>query len=145
MNILSAKRDFQKSRGLPVSNIVQTDTQQKADDPKKKFSQTPLSFNNDFNKDVNNFETLTLTERIERAEALLSLAQVQTNTSFKSTAELIEVIKAFDPTSEVLKGIRMGYTKLNYVSVHGIAVYQKILFIIFYQSCIPDQPTNQCN
>ncbi len=40
----------------------------------KKFSQTPLSFNNDFNKDVNNFETLTLTERIERAEALLSLA-----------------------------------------------------------------------
>ena len=111
----------------------------------KKFSQTPLSFNNDFNKDVNNFETLTLTERIERAEALLSLAQVQTNTSFKSTAELIEVIKAFDPTSEVLKGIRMGYTKLNYVSVHGIAVYQKILFIIFYQSCIPDQPTNQCN
>ena len=81
-----------------------------------------------------------MNQRVDRGEALLSLVQVETNTSFRAAESIVGVVKTLDPHSPILQRIELGKTKLNYLSTYGLGEFQikqlkrkcKMLLLWFY-------------
>ena len=58
-----------------------------------------------------------------KAETIWALKVVDSNFSFNSTHDLVDILAAMDPKSEVFKKMSMGETKTSYVISHGLYPY----------------------
>ena len=58
-----------------------------------------------------------------KAETIWALKVVDSNFSFMSTHDLVDILAAMDPKSDVFKKMSMGETKTSYVISHGLYPY----------------------
>ena len=115
-SILKDIRDVEKTTTKTVTNSISSSNQNQS------FIQTGIV---NLRKNYNDFGSLSMKQRVDRAEALLSLIQVETNTSFRAAEDIIRVVKTLDPHSTILQKIQLGRTKLNYLSTHGLGAFKK--------------------
>ena len=58
-----------------------------------------------------------------KAETIWALKVVDSNFSFMSTHDLVDILAAMDPKSDVFKKMSMGETKTSYLISHGLYPY----------------------
>ena len=58
-----------------------------------------------------------------KAETIWALKVVDSNFSFNSTHDLVDILAAMDPKSDVFKKMTMGETKTSYLISHGLYPY----------------------
>ena len=68
---------------------------------------------------------LSIHERELRLTAMLGFVQAETNTSYRAFEKIHEVYQTALPDCSILKNVSLSRQKINYVTCHGLAGYQK--------------------